>query len=114
MLDQQLTKDIAAWLNLSPEERDIEAGALLLLRINRNRFLYNNIVARPKALADKLEAELKKYLRIRRADNNQLTDDIKTVYDRELERHKKIKATFECLKSIFHQKFQYARPTTHQ
>ena len=65
MPDQQLTKDIAAWLNLLPEERDIEAGALLLLRINRNKFLYNNIIARPHALAPKLEAELKKHLRIR-------------------------------------------------
>ena len=139
MPDQQLTKDIAAWLNLLPEERDIEAGALLLLRINRNKFLYNNIIARPHALAPKLEAELKKHLRIRldgmtttdvagmdrrvkksakeiidavasvtpegkhhgrRADHDQLPDDIKAVYDRGLELYKKIKATFERLKTM--------------
>ena len=139
MLDQQLTKDIAAWLNLLPSERDIEAGALLLLRINRNRFLYNNIISRPAALADKLEAELKKHLRIRldglttqdvaqmdkrvkksarevveavaavtpesrlagrRADHDSLPDDIKAVYERGLELHKKIKATFEQLKTM--------------
>ena len=139
MPDQQLTKDIATWLNLLPEERDIEAGALLLLRINRNKFLYNNIIYRPHALAPKLEAELKKHLRIRldgltttdvagmdrrvkksakeiidavasvtpegkhhgrRADHDKLPDDIKAVYDRGLELHKKIKATFEQLKTM--------------
>lgn len=37
----------------------------MLLRLNRNRILYQNIVRRPARMASKLEYELKKHLRIR-------------------------------------------------
>lgn len=53
------------WLDTPREERDIRAGADMMLRLNRNRALYNSIVRRPDSLHDKLEYELRKYLRIR-------------------------------------------------
>ena len=51
------------WLGSDAATRSLEAGAALLLRVNRNKTLYGNIVKRK--LTAKLEYELKKYLRIR-------------------------------------------------
>lgn len=64
-MDNKLTQQITDWLNTAPTERDIPAGALMLLRLNNNRFLYANILRRPEKFADKLEYELRKHLRIR-------------------------------------------------
>ena len=47
------------------EERDVPAGASLLLQLNRNNFLYSRILLRPERMHDKLEYELNKHLRIR-------------------------------------------------
>ena len=66
--DQKETDNIRKWLETPAGQRDIPAGALLLLRLNRNRVLYNNILARPEMLLPKLEYELKQYLLIR-SDN---------------------------------------------
>lgn len=54
-----------SWLNTPEEQRDIAAGALLLFRVNRNKALYNSIIARPQKYAAKLEYEMRKHLRIR-------------------------------------------------
>lgn len=64
-MDLKLTEDIRRWLDTPPAERDIKAGAELLLRLNRNRFLYHRALARPQAMLPKLEYELKKHLRLR-------------------------------------------------
>ncbi len=64
-MDNDFTHKISDWLNTQPDQRDIEAGALMLLRLNNNRFLYANILRRPDKFADKLEYELRKHLRIR-------------------------------------------------
>jgi hypothetical protein len=37
----------------------------MLLQLNRNRILFNNVIRRPDKFADKVEYELKKFLRIR-------------------------------------------------
>lgn len=63
MLDAKLTKKIQAWLGAPKEERDLRTGAELLLRLNRNRWLYQQILRR--GLWSKLEYELSKHLRIR-------------------------------------------------
>lgn len=65
MIDPKLTQDIRDWLEAEPSQRDILAGALMLLQLNRNRILYDNIVRRPEKFAEKLEYELGKHLRIR-------------------------------------------------
>lgn len=64
-MDHNFTAQLADWLNSPRDQRDIAAGALMLLRLNNNRFLYANIMRRPDKFADKLEYELRKHLRIR-------------------------------------------------
>ena len=63
MLDQQFTNDIQKWLDSPREQRDLAQGALMLLRLNRNRFLHAHIVRH--ADWERLEKELTKHLRIR-------------------------------------------------
>ena len=63
MLDQQFTQDIQKWLDCPREQRDLAQGALMLLRLNRNRFLHAHIVRH--ADWERLEKELTKHLRIR-------------------------------------------------
>lgn len=64
-MDDRFTESIKVWLDTPADARDIAAGALLLLRINRNRILYENILRKPEKLASKLEYELRKHYRIR-------------------------------------------------
>lgn len=61
--DPILTSQISDWLNASPKQRSLEDGALLLLRLNANRIMYQQILR--NRLADKLEYELQKHLNIR-------------------------------------------------
>ena len=75
-MDNILTQQITDWLNAPREQRDINVGALMLLRLNNNRFLYTNILRRPDKFADKLEYELRKHLRIR-LDNMTMADVVR-------------------------------------
>lgn len=61
--DPILTSQISDWLNTSPKQRSLEDGALLLLRLNANRIMYQQILR--NRLAEKLEYELQKHLNIR-------------------------------------------------
>lgn len=62
-LDPILTSQISDWLNASPKQRSLEDGALLLLRLNANRIMYQMILR--NRLVEKLEYELQKHLNIR-------------------------------------------------
>lgn len=64
-LDHKLTQQVADWLNTAPSERDLMAGATMLLSLDRNRALFNTISRRPEKYAAKLERELRKHLNIR-------------------------------------------------
>lgn len=64
-MDDKITQQVKAWLETPRAERNIPAGAMLLLKINRNQVLYNNILHNPTRLHDKLEYELKKQLQWR-------------------------------------------------
>lgn len=64
-LDPKVTQQIQDWLNTPEADRDIFAGAELMLSLNRNRALYNSVLRRPDKFKDKLVYELKKHLRIR-------------------------------------------------
>lgn len=68
MIELELTPKIQEWLAVEPDKRDIIAGAQLLLRISRNRILYNNIVRNPKGKASLLEYHLQKILKNRLID----------------------------------------------
>lgn len=63
MLDDKFTKDLQQYLTTPREERDYERGAILLLQLNRNRFMHARLLRRKNW--DKLEYELKKHLNIR-------------------------------------------------
>jgi len=68
MINLELTPKIKEWLDTAPQNRDIQAGAELLLRVNRNRILYNNIMRNPARHAATLEYHMKKLLRQRLVD----------------------------------------------
>lgn len=63
--DAKFTDRLRAWLDADPADRDIAAGALMLLQLSGNRIAYNNIMARPQVRAAFLEAELRRYLLFR-------------------------------------------------
>lgn len=63
MLDEKLTKDIQLWLDSPQEQRNLEQGAEMLLRLNRNRYMHAQILRRSNFA--KLEYELHKHLKIR-------------------------------------------------
>ena len=64
-MDHNFTKMLQDWLNQPREQRDVQAGATMLLQLNRNKILFQNIIRKPEQMMDKLEYELKKHLRIR-------------------------------------------------
>lgn len=70
MLDKEFTKAISVWLSTSREERDVVAGAELLLRLTGNRQFYATACVRPDVVHDHVEYELKKHLSIREAGHN--------------------------------------------
>lgn len=65
MIDEKFTKEIQEWLATPDSQKDIPAGATMLLRMNRNRILYTNIIARPQKFLPKLIYELQKHLKYR-------------------------------------------------
>lgn len=75
--DINFTRRMQEWLNAPKEERDIKAGADMMLQLNRNRALYNSIMVRPDRFHAKLEYELRKFLRIRL--DNMTLDEVDTL-----------------------------------
>ena len=75
-MDNNLTLQIQEWLDTPVNERNVTAGAELLLKLNRNRILYHNIIHRGERMMGKLEYELKKYLRMR-IDNKTVADVVR-------------------------------------
>lgn len=73
-LDQKLTQQIQDWLNTPEADRDIVAGAEMLLRLSRNMALYNSAVRHPQKFAPKVAYELRKYLNMRL--NNMAVSDV--------------------------------------
>ena len=62
-MDNRFTATLQAWLDTEPEERSLVEGADLLLRLNRNRWMHQQIL-RTRNFS-KLEYELRKHLQIR-------------------------------------------------
>lgn len=65
MMDENLTKRIQAWLETPKNERNIQEGATLLLKMNKNQVMYRNIIMFPKKYASYLEKELQKRYNMR-------------------------------------------------
>lgn len=62
-IDDKLTTDMQGWLNTEPAKRDLLKGAEMVLKLTRNRILFQNISRNPQKFASKIEYELNKYLR---------------------------------------------------
>ena len=64
--DPKITEGMVAWLRGDHSSGEsIKKGAELLLRVNRNRGLYERICRNPKAGVKKLEYEISKHLNYR-------------------------------------------------
>lgn len=136
-MDDKLTKQIQEWLDAPADERDIQEGANLMLKLNRNRVLYQNVLRRGIKMMAKVEYELKKHLQLRldnmtitdvvrlektvvpaiekliednekevaefagkRADHDELPEEIQALWDNNFDLYAKIKNLFEELKSM--------------
>ena len=60
MRNEELIPKVKAYLDANPEERDLTAGALLVLQLTNNRIMYQNFMRRPKQYASRIEYELRK------------------------------------------------------
>lgn len=81
MIDLELTPEIKKWLDADPDKRDLRKGAELLLRVTRNRILYNNIITSLERRADAIEYHLSKIYKQRLIDitHEQVTAMMKDV-----------------------------------
>ena len=59
-MDTKLTETIQNWLNAPAETRSLEEGAMLVLKLTGNRFMYQNIIGRKDTKM--VEYQLNKYL----------------------------------------------------
>lgn len=75
-MDEKITLKIQEWLDTPVSERNISEGAELMLKLNRNRVLYQNVVRRGAKMMGKIEYELKKFLRLR-LDNKTVADVVR-------------------------------------
>lgn len=67
MIDPKFTEQIARWLDSEHTSREqIEAGAMLLLRLNRDNGMYQRIMHRPERMLSFLEYKLRRFLQIRK------------------------------------------------
>jgi len=73
-VDEKLTRRIQQWLETPAEQRNIQEGATLLLKLNRNKVMYRNIIMFPHKWGKALEAELQKRLeyRVNQVDHEQV------------------------------------------
>lgn len=70
MIDQKFTEELSKWLSTPRDERDVVAGAELLMRITGNRQFYATAIVRPHVVHDHVEYELRKHLAIRQEGHN--------------------------------------------
>lgn len=68
MIELELTPKIKEWLDTEPSQRDLQAGADLLLKITRNRILHTNLTRNLPYHAGAIEYHLKKIYNQRLAD----------------------------------------------
>ena len=67
-MDKQFTEQLQAWLALHREDRDWDAGALMLLQLSGNKIMYHNISVNPIGKAEFIEGKLQQYLDFRLAE----------------------------------------------
>ena len=67
-MDKNFTEQLQLWLSQSREERDWDAGALMLLQLSGNKIMYRNISVNPIGKAEFIEGKLQQYLDFRLAE----------------------------------------------
>ena len=67
-MDKNFTEQLQLWLSQSREERDWNAGALMLLQLSGNKIMYHNISVNPIGKAEFIEGKLQQYLDFRLAE----------------------------------------------
>ena len=67
-MDHELTKTIAAWLEQPESERDLAAGALLVLRLSGNQIMYKGFIRNLNHSAKMIAYQLQKYYNFRVQD----------------------------------------------
>ena len=67
-MDKNFTEQLQLWLNQSRDERDWDAGALMLLQLSGNKIMYHNISVNPIGKAEFIEGKLQQYLDFRLAE----------------------------------------------
>jgi len=66
MIDPKFTEEIARWLDSEhTSKKQIEAGAMLLLKLNRDQGMFQRIMRRPDREVKFLEYKLRRFLRLR-------------------------------------------------
>lgn len=65
MIDKKLTQEIDDFLNAPAGTRDLQKGALLVLKCTRNQILYGNMMRCPTKFEAKMVYELKKAQQVR-------------------------------------------------
>lgn len=77
MIDPKFTDEIARWLASEHKTaQQIEAGAMLLLRLNRDKGMFQRIMRRPERQLSFLEYKLRRFL-LMRQDGQTINDVIK-------------------------------------
>ena len=64
-MDEKFTQQMQAWLDTPKEKRDLAAGAMMVLKCNNNKILYQNVIRAPKRHAEVIEYNIKKWLKFR-------------------------------------------------
>lgn len=122
-------KNVQEWLSTPPADRNLEAGAMLMLQITRNRILHQNVIR--KRNFDKIEYVLRKYIgnlvvikseidqstalenaekaaaavnlensKGKRSDHDSLPGDIQSIYDANVDLYHIMRSLHEKLKII--------------
>lgn len=81
-MDHKFTHRLRSWLETPANDRDYEAGALMLLQLSGNRILYQNITANLPAHKADIEYQLQKYYNFRVKD---LTKEEVAVMEKKVE-----------------------------
>ena len=66
-MDQKFTDKLQQWLVTPDEEKDWDAGALMLLQLSSNKIMYRNISINPRGKAEFIKGKLQQYLNFRLA-----------------------------------------------
>lgn len=93
MIDPKFTEQIARWLDSEHTTREqIEAGAQLLLSLNRDHAMFQRIMHRPERMLSFLEYKLRRFLQIRKDGqtirdviqlDNEITPHLQAIIEKE-------------------------------